>query len=41
MKKYYVYFWKNGKEVCHGFEENKEEAEHFAKLINGRIVVEG
>ena len=40
MKKYYVYFYKNGKEVCHCFEENKVEAEHFAELVNGRIVTE-
>lgn len=41
MKRYYVYFWKNGKEVCHTFEDDKAQAEHFAKLVNGRIVVEG
>lgn len=40
MKTYYVYFYKNGIEVCHYFEENQEEAEHFAKLVNGRIVTE-
>ncbi len=35
---YYVYFFKNGQETCHCFEEDKVQAEHFAKLVNGRIV---
>lgn len=40
MEKYYVYFFKNGHETCHCFENEKNEAEHFAKLVNGRIVIE-
>ena len=40
MKTYYVYFNKNGQEVCHCFESKQEEAEHFAKIVGGRIVVE-
>lgn len=40
MKKYYVYFLKNGKEVCNCFEEDKQQAEHFCKLVNGRIIIE-
>ena len=40
MEKYYVYFFKKGQEVCHCFEDDKAQAEHFAKLVNGRIIVE-
>lgn len=39
-KWYYVYFYKNGKRTCHCFEEDKEQAEHFAKLVGGEIVRE-
>lgn len=36
--KYYVYFIdEHGIERCNCFEENKEEAEHFASLVNGRV----
>ena len=41
MKKYYVYFFKNGREVCECFENEEEQARHFATLVNGRFVVEG
>ena len=41
MKKFYVYFFKNGREVCHCFEDDEEQAKHFSKIMNGRIVVEG
>lgn len=40
MKTYYVYFLKNGQEVCHCFDNDKAQAEHFAKLVDGQIVVE-
>lgn len=40
MKKYYVYFYKNGQKVCHCFENDKAQAQHFAKLVEGRIVIE-
>lgn len=40
MKKWYVYFFKNGQKACHCFEENKEEAEHFAELVGGELVEE-
>lgn len=40
MKTYYVYFYKNGQEVCHWFDNDKAQAEHFAKLVGGRIVAE-
>lgn len=36
--KYYVYFFKNGYKVCHCFEQCKEEAEYFAKQVNGEVV---
>ena len=37
MKRYYVYFFKKEQEVCHCFEDDKAQAEHFASLVNGRI----
>ena len=40
MKMFYVYFYKNGKEICHCFEYDEAQTKHFAKLVNGRIVVE-
>lgn len=40
MKKYYVYFYKNGQKTCHCFEDDKQEAEHFASLVNGELVEE-
>ena len=40
MKIYYVYFYKDGQEVCHCFEYEQAQAEHFAKLTGGQIVVE-
>ena len=40
MKKYYVYFNKHGQELCRCFENDKDQAEHFANLVNGRIIVE-
>ena len=36
--KWYVYFLKNGIRVCHCFEDNEEEARHFANLVNGEVV---
>lgn len=38
--KYYVYFVKNGQKTCHCFEEDREQAEHFAKLVRGELVKE-
>ena len=35
--KWYVYFLKNGKTVCHCFEQDEKQARHFASLVNGRI----
>lgn len=35
--KYYVYFVKNGTMICHCFEQEKEEAEWFAKQVNGEV----
>ena len=35
--KYYVDFYKDGKQVTHCFEEEKKQAEHFAKLVNGKV----
>ena len=36
--KYYVYFIDEHRiERCNCFEENKEEAKHFASLVNGRV----
>lgn len=35
--KYYVDFYKNEKIVTHCFEGDKEQAEHFAKLVNGKV----
>ncbi len=40
MKKYYVYFFKHGQEVCNCFEYDREQAEHFSNLVNGRIVMD-
>ena len=35
---YYVYFIDEyGIGRCHCFEDEKEQAEHFASLVNGRI----
>ncbi len=38
--KYYVYFYKNGNQICHCFEQDKEQAEHFAKNVNGEIIID-
>lgn len=36
--KYYVYFIDgHGIERCNCFEEDEEQAKHFASLVNGRI----
>lgn len=36
--KYYVYFLdEHGFERCDCFENDKEQAEHFARLTNGRV----
>ena len=35
--RWYVYFYKNGKRICHGFDDEKQ-AKHFASLVNGEIV---
>lgn len=37
--KYYVYF-KNAHDVrvCHCFEQDEQQAEHFAKLVGGAVV---
>ena len=40
MEKYYVYFFKNGRKECHCFENDKNQAEHFANLVNGKVVKE-
>jgi len=37
---WYVYFIKNGQKTSHCFYEDKEQAEHFAKLVNGEVVEE-
>lgn len=36
--KWYVYFFKKGKEICHCFEDDEQAARHFAGLVNGRLV---
>ena len=36
--KYYVSFYKDGKKLLHCFEQDKEQAEHFAKCVNGEVV---
>ena len=39
MKKYYVYFIDyRGYERCHYFEYDNKTAEHFAKVVNGKIL---
>lgn len=36
--KWYVYFLKNGIRTCHCFEEDEQQARHFASLVNGEVV---
>ena len=36
--KYYVCFYKDGKRLCHCFEQDKKQAEHFAICVSGEVV---
>ena len=38
--KWYVYFNKNGRVICHCFEDDEKQAKHFAALVNGKVVKE-
>lgn len=36
--KYYVCFYENGCRICHCFEQDKKQAEHFAEQVKGEVV---
>lgn len=38
--KWYVYFIKDGRRICHCFEDDEKQARHFAALVNGELVKE-
>lgn len=36
--KFYVYFYRKGQRACHCFEDEYEQAQHFASLVNGEVL---
>ncbi len=41
MVKWFVYFiGRNGVKRCHCFENDEQQARHFASLVNGRVELE-